>query len=148
MVEGWAVYTERMMLEEGYGNNSPELWLMYYKWNLRTVCNTILDYSIHVNGMTEDQAMNLMVNEAFQQMAEAKGKWRRATLSQVQLCSYFTGFHEIMELRSELKDQQQADFDLKGFHEEFLSFGSAPVKYVRELMMQSENSLATSNSGK
>lgn len=136
MVEGWAVYTERMMLEEGYGNNSPEMWLMYYKWNLRTVCNTILDYSIHVNGFTEEQALDLLVNQAFQQEAEAKGKWKRATLSQVQLCSYFTGFHEIMELRNELKEQQGDDFKLKAFHEAFLSFGSAPVKYVRELMLE------------
>ena len=134
MVEGWAVYTERMMLEEGYGNNSPELWLMYYKWNLRTVCNTILDYSIHVNNMSEELAMDLLVNQAFQQEAEAKGKWRRATLTQVQLCSYFTGFKEIMDLRDDLKEEQGDAFDLKAFHEEFLSFGSAPVKYVRELM--------------
>lgn len=135
MVEGWAVYTERMMLEEGYANNAPEMWLMYYKWNLRTVCNTILDYSIHVNGMTEDQALHLLMNEAFQQEAEAKAKWRRATLSQVQLCSYFTGFTEIMGLREELKKEKGVAFSLKSFHEEFLSFGSAPVKYVREMML-------------
>lgn len=135
MIEGWAVYTERMMLEEGY-NNSPEMWLMYYKWNLRTTCNTILDYSIHVNNMTEDQALDLLVNQAFQQEAEAKGKWRRATLTQVQLCSYFTGFYEIMELRNELKQAQGESFDLKKFHEDFLSYGSAPVKYVRELMLE------------
>lgn len=145
MIEGWAVYTERMMLEEGYGNNSQEMWLMYYKWNLRTVCNTILDYSIHVNGMTEESAMDLMVNQAFQQEAEAKGKWRRATLSQVQLCSYFTGFYEIMQLRDELKAQKGDNFNLKAFHEEFLSFGSAPVKYVRELMLdKSDQSIAKS----
>lgn len=135
MIEGWAVYTERMMLEEGYANNAPEMWLMYYKWNLRTVCNTILDYSIHVNGMTEQEGLNLLVNEAFQQEAEAKGKWKRATLSQVQLCSYFTGFSEIMDLREELNAKKGASFDLKAFHEEFLSFGSAPIKYVRELML-------------
>jgi len=145
MIEGWAVYTERMMLEAGYGNNSQEMWLMYYKWNLRTVCNTILDYSIHVNGMTEESAMDLMVNQAFQQEAEAKGKWRRATLSQVQLCSYFTGFYEIMQLRDELKAQKGDNFNLKAFHEEFLSFGSAPVKYVRELMLdKSDQSIAKS----
>jgi uncharacterized protein (DUF885 family) len=144
MVEGWAVYTERMMLEEGYGNNSPEMWLMYYKWNLRTVCNTLLDYSVHVNGMNEEQALDLLVNQAFQQEAEAKGKWKRATLSQVQLCSYFTGFHEIMELRNELKEQQNEEFNLKAFHEEFLSFGSAPVKYVRELMLNTDEQLAKS----
>ena len=45
--EGWAVYAERMMLEEGYGHQSPELWLMYYKWFLRVVTNTIMDYEIH-----------------------------------------------------------------------------------------------------
>lgn len=146
MVEGWAVYTERMMLEEGYGNNSLEMWLMYYKWNLRTVCNTILDYSIHVNGMTEEQAMDLLVNQAFQQEKEATNKWRRATLSQVQLCSYFTGFYEIMQLRDELKGRQGADFNLKTFHEEFLSFGSAPVKYVRELMLEETEKPLSSNS--
>lgn len=144
MIEGWAVYTERMMLEQGYGNNSPEMWLMYYKWNLRTVCNTILDYSIHVNNMAEEQALDLLINQAFQQEAEAKGKWRRATLTQVQLCSYFTGFYEIMQLRDELKAKQGDDFDMKAFHEEFLSFGSAPVKYVREMMLNAnESQLAT-----
>ncbi len=136
MVEGWAVYTERMMLEEGYGNNSPEMWLMYYKWHLRAVCNTILDYSIHVKNMSEKDALDLMIREAFQQEAEAKGKWRRATLSQVQLCSYFTGYTEIYDFREELKKKQGDKFNLKNFHEKFLSYGSAPVKYIRELMME------------
>ena len=135
MVEGWAVYTERMMLEEGYGNFEPEMWLMYYKWNLRVICNTILDYSIQVNGMTEDQALDLMMNEAFQQQAEAQGKWRRATLSQVQLTSYYSGYREIYDFREEYKALKGGNFDLKAFHEEFLSYGSAPVKYIRELML-------------
>lgn len=135
MVEGWAVYTERMMLEEGYGNFEPEMWLMYYKWNLRVICNTILDYSIQVNGMTEEQALDLMMNEAFQQKAEAQGKWRRATLSQVQLTSYYSGYREIYDFREEYKALKDDKFDLKAFHEEFLSYGSAPVKYIRELML-------------
>lgn len=136
MVEGWAVYTERMMLEEGYGNFEPELWLMYYKWNLRVIANTILDYSIQVNGMTEEQAITLMTEEAFQQTAEAQGKWRRATLSQVQLTSYYSGYREIYDFREELKAKQGEQFDLKTFHEQFLSYGSAPVKYIRELMQK------------
>ena len=134
MIEGWAVYTELMMLENGYGNNSDELWLMYYKWNLRTVCNTILDYSAHVLGMNEEEAITLLTKEAFQQQAEAEGKWRRVQLSSVQLCSYFTGFYEIVDLREELKRTKGEEFDLKAFHEEFLSYGSAPVKYIRLLM--------------
>ncbi|MGE0635944.1 MAG: DUF885 domain-containing protein [Bacteroidia bacterium] len=136
MVEGWAVYTERMMLEEGYGNNEPEMWLIYYKWNLRATCNTILDYSIHTANMSEEDAMKLMVNEGFQQEKEAANKWKRANLTQVQLCSYFTGFREIYDFREEVKKQQGDQFKLKAFHEKFLSYGSAPVKYIRELMLE------------
>ena len=136
MIEGWAVYAERMMLEAGYGNFSPELWLMYYKWNLRTVTNTILDYEIQVKGIDEERAMELMVKEAFQQQAEAMGKWRRATLSQVQLTSYFAGFADILALREEVKQQLGDKFDLKAFHEKFLSYGSAPVPVIRKLMLE------------
>ncbi|WP_110457669.1 DUF885 domain-containing protein [Shewanella algidipiscicola] len=135
MVEGWAVYTERMMLEEGYGNFEPEMWLMYYKWNLRVIANTILDYAIQVKGMTEAEALALMTQEAFQQEAEAQGKWRRATLSQVQLTSYYAGYREIYDFREELKQVEGDKFDLKSFHETFLSYGSAPVKYIRQLML-------------
>ncbi|NTS75526.1 DUF885 domain-containing protein [Catenovulum sp. SM1970] len=134
MVEGWAVYTERMMLEQGYGDFEPELWLMYYKWNLRVIVNAILDYSIQVKGMSEQQAMDLMVNEAFQEQAEAAGKWRRATLSQVQLTSYFTGYSEIYALREALKSRTGQNFNLTNFHNQFLSYGSAPVPIIKKMM--------------
>ncbi len=134
MVEGWAVYTERMMLEQGYGDNEPELWLMWYKWNMRVVMNTILDYSIHTLGLTEADAMDLMINQAFQEESEAKGKWRRATLSSVQLTSYFTGYKEIYDFREERKAALGAEFNLKDFHNEFLSYGSSPVKYIKNMM--------------
>lgn len=134
MIEGWAVYTERMMLEEGYGNFEPEMWLMYYKWNLRVICNTILDYEIQVKGISKEQGLALLMDDAFQERAEAEGKWRRATLSQVQLTSYYTGYREIYDFRESQKQALGEKFDLKAFHEQFLSFGSAPVKYIRELM--------------
>ncbi len=134
MIEGWAVYTEKMMLENGYGNNDPAMWLMYYKWNLRSTCNTIIDYSIQVNNMQKEAVIDLLTKEAFQQQAEAEGKWKRATLTQVQLCSYFTGFTEIVDLREAIQNKEKEQFDLKKFHETFLSFGSAPVKYIAELM--------------
>lgn len=137
MVEGWAVYAEKMMLESGY-KNSDEMWLMYYKWNLRTTCNTILDISVHTKNMSKEAALDLLTKEAFQQQAEADGKWKRVTLSQVQLCSYFTGYTEIYNLREELKKQEGDKFNLKKFHEKFLSFGSAPVKYIKELMLSKE----------
>jgi uncharacterized protein (DUF885 family) len=135
MIEGWAVYTERMMLEEGYGNNEPEMWLMYYKWNLRSTCNFILDNSVHTREMSKEDAINFLTNEAFQQKTEAENKWKRVSLTQVQLCCYFTGYTEIYELREEMKKKQGDKFKLKDFHEKFLSYGSAPVKYIRTLML-------------
>jgi uncharacterized protein (DUF885 family) len=136
MVEGWAVYGERMMLESGYGDNAPEMWLMYSKWNLRSVTNTILDYSVHVLGMTEEQAMDLLERQAFQTHSEAVEKWHRVQVSSVQLTSYFSGYSEIMELREQRKQALGDKFKLKDFHEQFLSYGSAPVRVIRELMTQ------------
>ncbi|MBS0027465.1 DUF885 domain-containing protein [Chitinophaga sp. 22321] len=132
MIEGWAVYTEQMMLENGYGKDAPEMWLMWYKWNLRTVCNTILDYSVHVKDMSKEDAIHLLTKEAFQQTAEAEGKWKRVSVSSVQLTSYFTGYKEIIDLRELYKKQEGANYRLKAFNEKFLSYGSAPVKYIRE----------------
>ncbi len=133
MVEGWAVFSERMMLESGY-DNSPEMWLMYSKWNLRSVTNTILDYSVHVLDMNQEQALDLLTRQAFQTKQEAAEKWRRATLTSVQLTSYFSGYSEIMELREQRRNALGSKFTQKGFNEEFLGYGSAPVKVIRELM--------------
>jgi uncharacterized protein (DUF885 family) len=135
MIEGWANYTEIMMLEEGY-NNSSEMWLMRNKWHLRGVTNTILDYSYHVLGLTKEEAMSLMMDGAFQEQTEAEEKWVRLTVSSVQLSSYFTGFTQIYALREELKVRKGDNFNLKKFHEEFLSYGSAPVKYIRAFMLE------------
>lgn len=136
MIEGWAVYTEQMMLENGYGGDTPEMWLMWYKWNLRTVCNTILDYSVHVMNMNEEEAMHLLMQEAFQQETEAKGKWRRVNVTHVQLTSYFSGYNEIIQLREQWKQKTGNAFDLKKFNESFLSYGNAPVKYIKSIMMK------------
>jgi uncharacterized protein (DUF885 family) len=135
MIEGWACYVERMMIEAGY-HKSPEMQLFYDKWNLREACNFLLDYNVQVNGWTEDQVMDLLVREGFQQSAEAHEKYKRATLSQVQLTSYFSGLTEILELRDEMKKKLGDKFDLRAFHEQFLSYGSAPVKDIRALMLK------------
>lgn len=135
MIEGWAVYSERMMLEAGYGDNEPEMWLMYSKWNMRVVVNTILDYSVHVLGMEREEALDLLMNQAFQEQTEAEGKWRRVTISQVQLTSYFTGYSEIYGFREELKARMGEAFDLRDFHNKFLSYGSAPVPVIRAAML-------------
>jgi uncharacterized protein (DUF885 family) len=135
MIEGWAVYTEQMMLENGYGNQQPELWLMWYKWNLRSVCNTIVDYSVHTSTLTRDDVIKLLTREAFQQQAEADKKWTRVTVSSVQLTSYYTGFKEIIDLREAYKQKKGDAYRLKTFNETFLSYGNSPVKYIRQLML-------------
>lgn len=135
MIEGWAVFGEKVMLDAGYGGNAPEMWLLWMKWNLRSVVNTILDYEIQTMDMQRDAAMTMMTREAFQQQTEATEKWRRATLSQVQLTSYFNGYAEITALRDELRARAPAAFSVKGFNNRFLSYGNAPVRLIRELML-------------
>ena len=134
MVEGWAVYGERMMLESGYGGDTAEAWLMYSKWNLRSVCNTILDYSVHVLNMSEADAKDLLIRQAFQSDEEVREKWRRVSVTSVQLTSYFAGYSAIYDFRERLKKEEPGDFNLKRFHERFLSYGNAPVKVIEELM--------------
>lgn len=135
MIEGWAVFGEKVMLDAGYGNHTPEMWLSWMKWNLRTVTNTILDIEIHTMDLQRDAAIAMMTREAFQQQTEATEKWRRATLSQVQLTSYFNGYTEITALRDELRAKWGKDFSVKRFNNQFLSYGNAPVRAIRELML-------------
>jgi uncharacterized protein (DUF885 family) len=80
--------------------------------------------------------MDMMLLEAFQEQTEAENKWRRITLSQVQLTSYFTGYAEIYDFRERVKQQLGNEFDLQNFHNQFLSYGNAPVPAIIELMQE------------
>jgi uncharacterized protein (DUF885 family) len=138
MIEGWAVFGEKVMLDAGYGDNAPEMWLMWMKWNLRSVMNTILDYEIQTMNLEREAAMRYMTREAFQEQTEAVEKWRRATLSQVQLTSYFNGYAEITALRDAMRAKQGSAFSVKGFNNRFLSYGNAPIRSIREVMLSSQ----------
>jgi len=131
-VEGWAVYTEQMMAEAGYGG--PEVKMQQLKMRLRAICNAILDQSIHAGNMSEQQAMDLMMKEAYQQEGEAVAKWKRARLTSSQLSTYFVGVSEHLDLREKAKAKAAAAFNLKKYNDQVISYGSPPVKYVRELM--------------
>ena len=131
-VEGWAVYTEQLMAEAGYGG--PEVKMQQLKMRLRVICNAILDQSIHTANMSEQDALNLMMKEGFQQEGEAVAKWKRARLSSTQLSTYFIGATEHLEMRERARAKAGASFDLKKHNDSVLSFGSPPVKYVRELL--------------
>jgi uncharacterized protein (DUF885 family) len=134
MVEGWAVFSEQEMMDAGFGDKAPEMRLMWYKWHLRSVCNTLLDYSVHAGNMTKEQAIKMLTKEAFQQQTEADNKWKRVSVSSVQLTSYYTGYKEINALHEEWKKKQANKYKLKQFNEKFLSYGSAPVKFIKEAM--------------
>ena len=131
-IEGWAVYTEQLMAEAGYGG--PEVKMQQLKMRLRVICNAILDQSIHTANMSEQEALDLMMKEGFQQEGEAVAKWKRARLSSTQLSTYFIGATEHLELRERAKAKAGASFDLRKYNDTVLSFGSPPAKYVRELM--------------
>lgn len=135
MIEGWAVYAEAMMLENGWGNHAPEMELIHAKLKLRELANVIIDYDIQCLGKPKEDIMHLLVKECFQTPAQGEEKYHRATVSQVQLCSYYAGSSSIQDLREAYKAKMGDAYSLKKFHETFLSFGSSPVKYIRENML-------------
>ena len=138
-VEGWAEYGAAVMAEQGYlGGDATEDGKLFHltmlKMRLRDIANTLIDIGIQTEGMTREQAMDLMMNGAFQQEREAAGKWIRASLSSVQLLSYYTGLEEHLALREEAKRRWGSGFTLRRYNDAVLAHGSPPVKYVRALM--------------
>ena len=133
-IEGWAVYAEQLMVEQGFLDNDPLFELVHLKWNLRVISNALLDQGVHVDGMTRDEAMHLMTVTTFQEEREASAKWVRAQLTSAQLPTYFVGWQEHLDLNAEAKKRWGNDFTQRRYDDTVLSFGSPPVRYVRELM--------------
>jgi uncharacterized protein (DUF885 family) len=132
--EGWAVYTEQMMLDQGFGRGDPALRLNQLKFYLRAVVNAILDHHMHRGTMTDEQAMDLLVGRAFQAEGEAVAKVIRAKQSSAQLSTYFVGRTAFNRLRQAVQREQGERFDLGRFHEAVLAHGTVPVKYLPELV--------------
>ena len=88
--------------------------------------------------MSRQDALKFLTREAFQQQAEAEWKWKRVSVTSVQLDSYYTGYREIMELRDAYRKKMGDKYKLKDFNEKFLSYGSAPVKYIKDAMLAKE----------
>ena len=137
-VEGWGVYAEQMMIAEGYLDHDPLMKLINLKWYLRGITNAIIDSAIHVDGMSRDAAMDLMIEGGFQEEREAALKWVRAQLTSAQLSTYFVGYQEHLEMRAAVEAAWGDEFTLRQYHDKALSFGSPPVRYVRALMLDEE----------
>ncbi len=156
--EGWAVYVTQVMYDAGYAADDPGFALSHWKMYLRAVVNAILDVETHTAGMTEDEAMALMVEGAWQEQDEARGKWLRARISSTQLSTYFVGSLEMWDLEMEVRHrlaraagaspgavpQQQIrgglaespGFDVRTHLEQVISYGTPPVKWCRELVLR------------
>jgi uncharacterized protein (DUF885 family) len=134
--EGWAVYTEQMMLDQGFGDGDPALRMHQLKFYLRAVVNAILDQRMHTMGMTDEQAMRLLVDSAFQSEAEARLKVIRSKQSPVQLSTYFAGRTAFYRLRNQTQRRLGVKFDLGKYHEAVLSHGTLPVKFLPALLAE------------
>jgi uncharacterized protein (DUF885 family) len=134
-VEGWAVYAQDVMADAGYLGGDPLYKLVHLKWHLRVISNAILDQAVHVDGMSREDAMKLMVDGAFQQEREAAGKWVRVQVSSAQLPTYFVGWEEHRALQAEAKRAWGAAYTPKRYHDAVLSFGSPPVRHARQLLL-------------
>src|SRR5271165_4295535 len=134
-VEGWAEYIADVMTEEGYLDHSPKFGLVRRKIILRAVSNTILDIRLQTMNMTDQEAMNLMLNDTFQTQAEAEGKLRRAKLSSTQLPTYFVGMRQWWELRKKYQAAKGNAFTLEEFHNKALDQGALPIEYLEKIIL-------------
>ncbi len=142
-VEGWAVYITRVLVEEGYlagpsGKVNPKLQLTLLKGELRAIANAILDVRMHTRNMSDQEAMDLMIEDTFQERTEAEQKLRRSKLSSAQLPTYFVGLREWLRLREEMRAAKGDAFSLKHFHDRALAEGALPMPTLRRLLLSDD----------
>lgn len=135
-IEGWAVYTEQMMLDQGYGAGELALRLNQLKFYLRAVANAILDHKMHCTQFSDEQALKFLVEDAYQSEGEARLKIVRAKQSSTQLSTYFVGRMAHYKLRQEVQRELGDKFELGRFHEAVLDHGSVPVKFLPQLVRE------------
>ncbi len=142
-VEGWAHYTEQMMLDEGYGQpgtgakdarEAKLIRLGQLQDALLRNARFIVGIEMHTGKMSFDQAVDFFQKEGYQSKESALIETKRGT-SDATYLYYTLGKLEIMKLRDDLKKKQGANFSLEEFHNNFLRQGFPPVKIVREALL-------------
>jgi uncharacterized protein (DUF885 family) len=133
-VEGWGVYAQQLMSDEGYLDNSKGLRLTFDKQILRVLANTILDVRLQTMGMTEQQAIDLMIKDTYQEKEEATAKLQRAQLSSCQLPTYFVGWKGWLNVREHYKQKKGAAYSLKEFHEAALKESGVSLPALEGLL--------------
>jgi uncharacterized protein (DUF885 family) len=135
-VEGWAVYAEELMVDSGYRSDvglSDALRMQQLKMALRMTINTVLDARVHAHGMTEAEAMRLMMQRGHQEEGEAAGKWRRALLTSAQLSTYYVGYVEVRDLARDLAAARPTA-TARERHDAMLAHGSPPPRHLHTLL--------------
>lgn len=135
-VEGWAVYAEALMASHGLDGGeaaTSALRMQQLKMQLRSTINAILDVRVHAHGMTEEEAMRLMVERGHQEEGEAVGKWRRVLLTSAQLATYYVGYHEVADVVRSLR-AARPDASERAVHDAVLAHGSPPPRHLRTLL--------------
>lgn len=135
--EGWPHYCEEMMLEQGYGEGNPSLLMVQLQASLIRLCRYIASIKMHTQRMTVTQAATMFQEQAYMDPDNAQREAERAAFNPTGL-AYTLGKLEILKLRSDYKEKVGDKFSLKSFHDQFLSYGIAPVKMIREQMLQDQ----------
>lgn len=133
-IEGWGQYAEQMMIDEGFLDHSPELALTFAKEQLRVIANAILDIRLQMLNMTDQEAMDLMEKQTFQEHQEAVEKLQRAKLTSCQLPSYYVGWNAWLKLRDSYKNSKGSAFGLSEFNDRALKEGAVPLASLRGLL--------------
>jgi uncharacterized protein (DUF885 family) len=123
-----------MMSDAGYLGDSKPLRLTFDKQILRVLANTILDVRLQTMGMTDQQALDLMIKDTYQEKEEATAKLQRAQLSSCQLPTYFAGWKGWLDVREHYKQRKGAAFSLKEFHERALKESAVPLPVLDRLL--------------
>jgi uncharacterized protein (DUF885 family) len=136
--EGWAHYSEQMVLDEGFGNHDPKLRLGQITDALLRNARYIVGIQMHTGKMTYDQAIDFFVNEGFQSRTNAEREVKRGTSDPTYLV-YTLGKLQILKLRDDYKAKMGKKFTLQKFHDEFLKQGFPPIKLIRRKLLGSDS---------
>ena len=133
-IEGWAQFATQTMLDEGFLDHSPAMALTFAKEELRVIANAILDVRLQTLNMTDQESLDLMQNQTFQEKEEAVEKLQRAKLSSCQLPDYFVGWRGWRRVRDEYRQAQPAAYSVSGFNDRALKEGAVPLTELGQLL--------------
>ena len=133
--EGWALYCEELMYEQGF-YTKPETRLLQLKDQLWRACRVVIDVGLHTHKMSFNQAVDLLVNAAKLEKINAIAEVKRYTYTPTQPMTYIMGKIEILKLRDDFIKLKGESFNLKKFHDQLLSYGTIPTQMVRERMLE------------